>query len=128
MTENAVEIRNLVRTFRDGAVTALNGVSFDVPKGQVFGLLGPNGSGKTTIVRILSTILAPTGGSATVAGFDVVKNPDAVRRSIGLAGQFATVDQNLTGFENIYMVGRLNHLPKDVVRQRIAHDPVPRRG
>ena len=118
MTENAVEIRHLVRTFRDGAVTALNGVSFDVPKGQVFGLLGPNGSGKTTIVRILSTILAPTGGSATVAGFDVVKNPDAVRRSIGLAGQFATVDQNLTGFENIYMVGRLNHLPKDVVRQR----------
>lgn len=94
---------------------ALGGVSLQVPTGQVFGLLGPNGSGKTTMVRILATILSPTSGSATVAGFDVVKQPNQVRRHIGLAGQNATVDENLTGFENLRMIGLLNHLNKAYV-------------
>ncbi len=110
MPEYAVETEDVVRTFRDGSVRALDGVSLQVPRGQVFGLLGPNGSGKTTMIRILSTIIAPTQGTAHVNGFDVVRDADAVRRSIGLAGQFATVDENLTGIENLRMIGRLNHL------------------
>ena len=118
MSEFAVEAIDIVRTFKDGEVRALDGVSLRVPRGEVFGLLGPNGSGKTTMVRILSTILSPTSGSATVNGFDVVKQPDEVRRSIGLAGQYATVDENLTGFENLRMIGSLNHLPKSFVVSR----------
>lgn len=118
MSDFAVEARNIVRTFKKGAVRALDDVSLRVPRGQVFGLLGPNGSGKTTMVRILSTILAPSTGSALVNGFDVVREPDAVRRSIGLAGQYATVDENLTGYENLRMIGRLNHLSRSVVRNR----------
>jgi ABC-2 type transport system ATP-binding protein len=118
MTELAVETEGLVRTFRDGEVRALDGVSLQVPVGQVFGLLGPNGSGKTTIIRILSTILRPTEGVARVNGFDVVRQADDVRRSIGLAGQFATVDENLTGLENLRMIGRLNHLENRYVEQR----------
>ena len=112
MPEFAVEAQNIVRTFHDGSFRALDDVTLRVPTGQVFGLLGPNGSGKTTMVRILSTILNPTEGSATVAGFDVVKQPGRVRKSIGLAGQFAAVDENLTGFENLRMVGFLNHMDK----------------
>jgi len=115
MSEYAVEAFNIVRTFSDGDVRALDGVSLQVPTGQVFGLLGPNGSGKTTMVRILATILSPTSGSATVAGFDVVKQSNQVRRHIGLAGQAATVDENLTGFENLRMIGLLNHLNKAYV-------------
>jgi ABC-2 type transport system ATP-binding protein len=115
MPEYAVEAMNIVRTFAGGDVRALNDVSLQVPTGQVFGLLGPNGSGKTTMVRILSTILSPDSGSAIVAGFDVVKQPNQVRRHIGLAGQNATVDENLTGFENLRMVGLLNHLNKAYV-------------
>ena len=87
MTQFAIQARDIVRTFRNGEVRALDGVSLNVPVGQVFGLLGPNGSGKTTMVRILATILSPDSGSATVDGKDVVKQADAVRRSIGLAGQ-----------------------------------------
>jgi ABC-2 type transport system ATP-binding protein len=115
MSEYAVEAHNIVRTFNGGDVRALDDVSLNVPKGQVFGLLGPNGSGKTTMVRILATILSPSSGSATVAGFDVVKQPNQVRRHIGLAGQNATVDENLTGFENLRMIGLLNHLNKAYV-------------
>jgi ABC-2 type transport system ATP-binding protein len=115
MPEYAVEAFNIVRTFAGGDVRALDDVSLQVPTGQVFGLLGPNGSGKTTMVRILSTILAPTSGRALVAGFDVAKQPSQVRHHIGLAGQNATVDENLTGFENIRMVGLLNHLNKSYV-------------
>ncbi|HEY1825687.1 MAG TPA: ATP-binding cassette domain-containing protein [Acidimicrobiales bacterium] len=117
MPEYAVEAVNIVRTFSGagGEVRALDDVSLLVPTGQVFGLLGPNGSGKTTMVRILSTILAPTSGRATVAGFDVAKQAKQVRHHIGLAGQNATVDENLTGFENIRMVGLLNHLNKSYV-------------
>ena len=108
--EFAIEVDHIVRTFNNGDFFALNDVSLRVPAGQVFGLLGPNGSGKTTMVRILSTILRPTSGEARVAGFDVVRQSDQVRRHIGLAGQYATVDENLTGFENLRMIGRLNHL------------------
>jgi ABC-2 type transport system ATP-binding protein len=115
MSNYAVEAFNIVRTFSGGDVRALDGVSLQVPTGQVFGLLGPNGSGKTTMVRILATILSPTSGSATVAGFDVVKQPNHVRHHIGLAGQNATVDENLTGFENLRMIGLLNHLNKAYV-------------
>ena len=118
MSEFAVEATHVVRTFNAGSVQALKGVSLRVPRGEVFGLLGPNGSGKTTMVRILSTILAPTSGTATVDGFDVVKQPDEVRRRIGLAGQYATVDENLTGLENLRMIGSLNHLNKSFVVAR----------
>ncbi|HVB70835.1 MAG TPA: ATP-binding cassette domain-containing protein [Acidimicrobiales bacterium] len=118
MSDFAVETVDLVRTFKDGEVRALAGVSLHVPRGQVFGLLGPNGSGKTTMIRILSTILSPTSGTATVNGFNVATHADEVRRSIGLAGQSATVDENLTGFENLRMVGMLNHLPRNVVIPR----------
>jgi ABC-2 type transport system ATP-binding protein len=118
MPDFAVEALNIVRTFKDGEVRALDDVTLRVPRGEVFGLLGPNGSGKTTMIRILSTILHPSTGSATVNGFDVVKHADAVRRSIGLAGQYATVDENLTGFENLRMVGLLNHLDKPFVVRR----------
>ena len=84
---------------------ALDGVSLEVEAGTVLGLLGPNGAGKTTVVRILSTILEPDSGTAAILGHDVVKEADAVRRIIGLAGQYATVDENLTGRENLHMVG-----------------------
>lgn len=118
MPEFAVEALNIVRTFKDGEVRALDDVTLHVPQSQVFGLLGPNGSGKTTMVRILSTILLPTSGTATVNGIDVVKHPDRIRRSIGLAGQYATVDENLTGAENLKMIGSLNHLEKSFVVPR----------
>lgn len=118
MPEYAVEATGIVRTFADGDVRALDGVSLLVPTGQVFGLLGPNGSGKTTMVRILSTILSPTSGQATVAGFDVVKEAQKVREHIGLAGQNATLDENLTGFENLRMIGMLNHLNRPYVNAR----------
>ncbi len=120
MSEFAVEALSIVRTFKAGEVRALDGVTLQVPRGEVFGLLGPNGSGKTTMIRILSTILKPTSGTATVNGIDVVKHPNEVRRSIGLAGQYATVDENLTGFENLRMIGLLNHLDKSFVVKR-AH-------
>ena len=116
--EIAVEAHGLSKTFRNGEVVALDGFDLEVPRGQVVGLLGPNGAGKTTAVRILSTILRPDAGTATIMGLDVVKQATQVRRIIGLAGQFATVDENLTGFENITMVGRLCHLSKPEVRSR----------
>jgi ABC-2 type transport system ATP-binding protein len=118
VSDYAVEANEVVRSFNDGDVQALRGVSLHVPRGEVFGLLGPNGSGKTTMVRILATILSPTSGTATVDGFDVVKQPEEVRRRIGLAGQNATVDENLTGAENLRMIGSLNHLPKSFVLGR----------
>jgi ABC-2 type transport system ATP-binding protein len=104
----AVAIEGLTKTFGD--VVALNGVDLEVEAGTVFGLLGPNGAGKTTLVRILATLLEPTGGRAAVLGHDVVAQPLAVRRSIGLAGQFAAVDAELTGRENIEMIARLYRL------------------
>src|SRR5688572_22834273 len=113
---NAISASGLVKHFGD--VHALDGVSFDVPRGTVLGVLGPNGAGKTTAVRILTTILVPDAGSATVAGFDVHADPQSVRRHIGLAGQYAAVDENLTGAENLTLVGRLNHLAKPDTRRR----------
>ena len=112
----AVHAQGLVKRF--GEVTALDGLDLVVETGQVVGLLGPNGAGKTTTVRILSTLLAPTEGSAQVAGFDVVKQPDDVRRAIGLTGQYAAVDEYLTGRENLRMFGDLYHLRPRYVKQR----------
>ncbi|GAA2807216.1 daunorubicin resistance protein DrrA family ABC transporter ATP-binding protein [Kitasatospora paracochleata] len=101
----AIQAENLVKTFGD--VRALDGVSLDVPEGTVLGLLGPNGAGKTTTVRVLTTLLQPDSGSAQVAGVDVLKHPNKVRSLIGLSGQFAAVDEYLTGRENLQMVGEL---------------------
>jgi ABC-2 type transport system ATP-binding protein len=115
----AIEAENLEKTFKGKReVRALDGVSFAVEEGSVFGLLGPNGSGKTTAVRVLTTILRPDGGTARVLGNDVQKKAGLVRTLIGLAGQYAAVDENLTGRENIQMVGSLNHLEPSVVAQR----------
>jgi ABC-2 type transport system ATP-binding protein len=115
----AIDVDNLQKTFKGKLpVRALDGVSFGVEEGTVFGLLGPNGSGKTTAVRILTTILQPDGGTARVLGHNVAKEANLVRSLIGLAGQYAAVDENLTGRENLVMVGRLNHLPGSFVTTR----------
>jgi len=105
-----VEAKHLVKTYRNGEVQALNDLSLDVEEGTVLGVLGPNGAGKTTTVRILATLLKPDSGSATVAGIDVIKNPEKVREVIGLSGQYAAVDETLTGWDNLVMFGRLYHL------------------
>jgi ABC-2 type transport system ATP-binding protein len=105
-------------TKRFGDVEALRGVDLKVLPGTVFGLLGPNGAGKTTMVRILTTLLQPNDGRATVAGYDVVRDAEALRHVIGLAGQYAAIDENLTGQENLEMVGRLYHLtPEEATRR-----------
>lgn len=114
----AIYAEGLVKTFGD--VRALDGVDLDVPEGTVLGLLGPNGAGKTTTVRCLTTLLRPDSGRAVVAGVDVLKHPDAVRRSIGLSGQFAAVDEYLTGRENLQMVGQLYQMRARAARQRAA--------
>ena len=114
--DSAVETSGLHKSYGD--VQALRGVDLRVETGSVFGLLGPNGAGKTTAVRILTTLLAPDEGSARVAGFDVVRDAAKVRQHIGLAGQYAAVDENLTGFENLEMVGRLYHLGRGHSRDR----------
>ncbi|GIF38904.1 daunorubicin resistance protein DrrA family ABC transporter ATP-binding protein [Actinoplanes xinjiangensis] len=101
-----------------GRVTALDGLGLRIAAGTVLGVLGPNGAGKTTLIRVLSTLLRPTRGTARVMGHDVVADPLPVRRSIGLAGQYAAVDQELTGRENLEMVGRLYRLPRAEARRR----------
>jgi len=113
----AIQLEDLHKTFGH-TVRALDGVSFGVEQGTIFGLLGPNGAGKTTAVRILTTVLQPDSGVARVLGHDVAAEPDVVRRLIGLAGQFAAVDENLTGAENLWMVGRLNHMSKAPLKER----------
>ncbi|MEW2353238.1 ATP-binding cassette domain-containing protein [Spirillospora sp. NPDC029432] len=105
---DAITADGLVKRY--GEVTALDGLSFSVPQGTVLALLGPNGAGKTTTVRVLTTLLAPDGGRATVAGCDVVRDARRLRSHIGLSGQYAAVDEHLTGAENLEMVGRLYHL------------------
>jgi ABC-2 type transport system ATP-binding protein len=115
MTE-MIRTSGLVKRF--GKVTALDGLDLAVPRGTILGLLGPNGAGKTTAVRILTTLLEPDGGTVTVAGLDVAAEPDKVRERIGLSGQTAAVDEYLTGYENLEMVGRLYHLGARKSRDR----------
>lgn len=114
----AFEASGIYKTFKDGNVKALAGVSLEAEEGKIFGLLGPNGAGKTTLVRMWTTLLGPDKGSLKVLGTDVVKHPDKVRRMIGLAGQYAAVDEFLTGYENLYMVGRLYRLSHKEAKQR----------
>ena len=114
--EAAIHAEGLVKHF--GEVKAVDGLDLTVPYGTVYGLLGPNGAGKTTTVRILATLLKADAGRATVAGIDVSAKPDAVRHEIGLTGQYAAVDEYLTGRENLDMIGRLYHLPKAYVKNR----------
>jgi len=116
MEEAIIRTEGLKKSF--GKVHALKGVDLAVEPGTVFGLLGPNGAGKTTAIRILTTLLEPDEGTAVVAGFHVVRDAALLRPVIGLAGQFAAVDENLTGLENLEMVGRLYHLPKAEARRR----------
>ena len=118
MTGTAVLAEGLGKRF--GRVTALDGVDLELPTGSTLGLLGPNGAGKTTLVRILATLLRPDQGRGLVAGFDVTRQPQAVRRLIGLSGQYAAVDPFLTGAENLVMIGRLYGLPGRAARSRAA--------
>ena len=116
--KNAIETRALAKSF--GKTRALDGIDLTVGEGSVYGLLGPNGAGKTTTIRILATLLKPDDGHATVAGLDVVREPDAVRRKVGLTGQYASVDEDLTGVENLILIGRLLGLSWRAARRRAA--------
>src|SRR5918999_5798364 len=116
MTDDAIVVEGLVKSY--GSVRALCGVDFAARTGTVLGLLGPNRAGKTTAVRILTTLLEPDEGSARVVGLDVKRDAAQLRAQIGLAGQYAAVDENLTGFENLEMVGRLYHLGRGPARER----------
>lgn len=111
-----IKVENVVKHYGD--VKALDGVSVSIKRGQVFGLLGPNGAGKTTLVKTMATLLRPQEGSIIIDGIDVIAHPDRIRPCIGLAGQFASVDEFLTGRENLHMVGRLYHMKRAKVEQR----------
>ncbi|MDX3381089.1 ATP-binding cassette domain-containing protein [Streptomyces niveiscabiei] len=113
---SAVTVRGLVKHY--GETKALDGVDLEVREGTVRGVLGPNGAGKTTLVRILSTLLRPDAGDATVAGYDVLRQPRQLRRVIGLTGQYASVDEKLPGWENLYLIGRLLDLSRKDARAR----------
>lgn len=108
MHNHAIQVKGLQKSYKQ--LHVLKGLDFEVEKGSIFALLGSNGAGKTTIVKILTTLLKPEGGTATVNGFDVVSKPDSVRQSISLTGQFAAVDEILTGWENLIMIAKLRHL------------------
>lgn len=123
MTETAIHVKGLQKSFKQ--LHVLKGVDFEVEKGSIFALLGSNGAGKTTVVRILTTLLKQDGGTAAVNGFDVVAKPDYVRQSISLTGQFAAVDEILTGRENLIMIARLRHLANS---RQIADDLLNRFG
>lgn len=114
----SVIAENLVKTYDKGKVRALDGLTLDVSEGTVLGVLGPNGAGKTTTVRVLTTLLTPDSGHATVAGIDVIKYPEKVREVIGLSGQYAAVDETLTGWDNLIMFGRLYHLSSKAAKKR----------
>jgi ABC-2 type transport system ATP-binding protein len=113
---NAFETKHLVKSF--GKLKAVNDVTLAAPENKIFGLLGPNGAGKTTIIKVLSTLFLPDGGSANVLGFDVASEPEKVREVIGLAGQYAAVDEFQTGYENVYMTGRLYGLKRAEAKKR----------
>jgi ABC-2 type transport system ATP-binding protein len=114
--EYAIELEDITKQYGDKQ--ALSGVTFTMPAGTVLGVLGPNGAGKTTTINVLSTLIRPTSGSARVAGYDVVKEAAQVRRSIGLTGQYAAIDEMLTGRENLVLFGELNGLPRGQARAR----------
>lgn len=115
-TTHAIEVKDLQKAYKE--LKVLKGINFTVEKGTILALLGPNGAGKTTTIKILSTLLLADKGKASINGYDVVENDDEVRASIGLTGQYAAVDEYLTGKENLQMVGRLYRLSKDTVNQR----------
>ncbi|SFG86528.1 ABC transporter ATP-binding protein [Sporolactobacillus nakayamae] len=121
--EKAIEVKNLRKSFKSAAV--LKGVDFDVKRGEIFALLGSNGAGKTTIIKILATLLKPDGGTAIVNGFDVAAHSEHVRQSISLTGQFAAVDEILTGRENLIMIAKLRHLKNP---RQVADDLLKRFG
>lgn len=121
--EKAIEVKGLRKSFKD--IEVLKGVDFEVKRGEVFALLGSNGAGKTTIVKILTTLLKQDSGTTTVNGFDVASKPDNVRQSISLAGQFAAVDEILTGRENLIMIAKLRHLKNP---RQVADDLLNRFG
>ncbi len=118
MNEGAIVLEGVTKRFGD--VRALDGLDLSVPPGTVYGLLGPNGAGKTTAVRVLTTLIRPDQGHARVLGLDVMERPEEVRSVIGLAGQYAAVDENLTGRENLRLIGILTHLPRPAVNPRAA--------
>lgn len=115
-TTTAIEVRGLTKRYGD--VQALDGIDLVVPRGTVFGLLGPNGAGKTTTVRVLTTTVRPDAGRATVLGIDVAEHPQRVRSQIGLAGQYAAVDERLTGRENLILIGQLTHQRRSQLKAR----------
>jgi len=123
MQNNSIHVKELRKSYQQ--LHVLKGVDFEVEKGSIFALLGSNGAGKTTIIKILTTLLKQDGGRATVNGFDVAAEPDQVRQSIGLTGQFAAVDEVLTGRENLLMIARLRHLKNP---RQVADDLVNRLG
>jgi ABC-2 type transport system ATP-binding protein len=119
MHDAIIEAEGLVKTF-GGKLRALDGLTLTVQPGSIYGLLGPNGAGKTTLIRILATLLPPDAGTARIAGIDIRTDPAGVRAQIGLAGQYAAVDDYLTGRENVEMIGRLYGLPRRQARRRAA--------
>jgi ABC-2 type transport system ATP-binding protein len=112
-----IEVQNLVKRF--GEHTAVNGVSFEVERGEVFGLLGPNGAGKSTTIKMLTTLLAPTAGSARVAGFDIIHQTSSVRHNIGYVPQALSADGSLTGYENLLIFAKLYDLPRKIRARRV---------
>lgn len=123
MTETTIQVKDLRKSFKNTEV--LKGVDFEVRRGEIFALLGSNGAGKTTMVNILSTLLKPDGGTANVCGFDVLLQPGKVRENISLTGQFAAVDEILTGYENIILIAKLRGVPKPA---QVADDLLKRFG
>src|SRR6476646_4705084 len=121
MQNKSIQVKGLVKSYKE--VHVLKGVDFEVDEGSIFALLGSNGAGKTTAVKILTTLLKPDGGTATVNGFDIAAKPDYVRNSISLTGQFAAVDEILTGRENLVMIARLRHLSNP---RQVAEDLLER--
>jgi len=113
---NLIEVRNLTKKF--GKFTAVDNVSFAIKKGEIFGFLGPNGAGKSTTIRMLTTLLRPTSGQAKLAGYDIVKNPDEVRKHIGLVAEKIILYDHLTARENLEFFGRLFHLSKEEIKKR----------